>query len=152
MSTSTEKNLRDALSGLLEMYLSGAASGDWGNWNPEDEAEVIAARKALNASTVVQVDDNSTVTERDKLLLRTMYAAMKSTGQDPHETDEQMITQCQIGDEVALAVLVGLRAVATMDSVYVGKAGAMPGTNGGFTMACFIAENVPAGTSLYLRG
>jgi len=36
-----------ALSALLEMYVQLANSGDCGNWNPEEEDEVIAARAAL---------------------------------------------------------------------------------------------------------
>lgn len=37
----------EALSGLLDRYLSLANSGDAGFWNPEKEDEVIAARAAL---------------------------------------------------------------------------------------------------------
>jgi hypothetical protein len=36
-----------ALSGLLKRYTSLVNSGDCGNWNPEEEPEVIAARAAL---------------------------------------------------------------------------------------------------------
>ena len=32
----------------------------------------------------------------------------------------------------------------------VGEAGSMPGTNGGFTMACFYANDVPIGSKLYV--
>ena len=39
--------LTDALSGLLTMYVGMVNSGDCGNWNPEEEKEVIAAREAL---------------------------------------------------------------------------------------------------------
>lgn len=39
--------LAGALSGLLEKYVELVNCGDCGNWNPEDEAEVIAARAAL---------------------------------------------------------------------------------------------------------
>lgn len=42
-----ETPLRSALQGLLDRYLTMVNSGDCGNWEPEDEAEVIAARKAL---------------------------------------------------------------------------------------------------------
>lgn len=47
---STNKTLRDALQGLLDSYISGVESGDWGNWDPEKEEAVIAARAALSAS------------------------------------------------------------------------------------------------------
>lgn len=52
------------------------------------------------------------ISDFDVSLLRAAYEGMRSTGQLPHETDEQMIIQCNLGDEVALAVLEGLRAVA----------------------------------------
>lgn len=42
-----EQKLEKALTNLLNMYLEGANSGDWGNWNPEEDAEVIEAREAL---------------------------------------------------------------------------------------------------------
>ncbi|MCJ8292897.1 MAG: hypothetical protein MJK15_00690 [Colwellia sp.] len=40
----------EALANLLKMYVDGVNCGDWGNWDPEEEAEVIAARKALEAT------------------------------------------------------------------------------------------------------
>ena len=39
--------LRTSLANLLDHYLALANSGDCGNWNPEEEKEVIAARAAL---------------------------------------------------------------------------------------------------------
>ncbi len=39
--------LSAALAGMVERYTSLANSGDCGNWNPEEEPEVIAARAAL---------------------------------------------------------------------------------------------------------
>ena len=36
-----------ALKAFLDMYLSGANSGDWGNWDAEKDPEVIAARAAI---------------------------------------------------------------------------------------------------------
>jgi len=43
----SEANLRKALEDLLNMYVANVNSGDWGYWNPEEDPEVIAARKAL---------------------------------------------------------------------------------------------------------
>lgn len=40
-----------ALNAMLTMYLSGANSGDWGNWNPEEDPEVIMARTAIVKAT-----------------------------------------------------------------------------------------------------
>jgi hypothetical protein len=42
------KRLREALSDLLTRYKSLADSGDAGFWDCEEQAEVIAARAALN--------------------------------------------------------------------------------------------------------
>ena len=39
--------LLESLRVLLALYVRLANSGDCGNWNPEDEPEVIAARAAL---------------------------------------------------------------------------------------------------------
>lgn len=39
--------MREALQNLLYSYLRLANSGDCGNWDPEEEKEVIAARAAL---------------------------------------------------------------------------------------------------------
>ncbi len=41
----SEKSLKK----LLEMYIAMVNSGDCGNWNPEEEEEVIEARNALDA-------------------------------------------------------------------------------------------------------
>jgi len=41
------KEVHRALEDLLEHYLSLANSGDAGFWNPEEEEQVINARKAL---------------------------------------------------------------------------------------------------------
>jgi len=46
---STERT-ETALRELLEMYVQLANSGDCGNWNPEEEDEVIAARAALTTT------------------------------------------------------------------------------------------------------
>jgi hypothetical protein len=40
-------DLEAALSALLNMYVGMANSGDCGNWDPEEEQEVIAARAAI---------------------------------------------------------------------------------------------------------
>lgn len=40
-------SLRKALADLLDHYTELVNCGDCGNWNPETEAEVIAARAAL---------------------------------------------------------------------------------------------------------
>jgi hypothetical protein len=40
-----------ALEGFLAMYIAAANSGDWGNWNPEEDPEVIAARAAISKAT-----------------------------------------------------------------------------------------------------
>ncbi len=39
--------LLQALEVFLESYVRDARSGDWGNWDPEQEPEVIAARAAI---------------------------------------------------------------------------------------------------------
>lgn len=33
---------------LLDNYIAGANSGDWGNWDPEKEPMVIESRRVLN--------------------------------------------------------------------------------------------------------
>jgi hypothetical protein len=43
----TIQEVREALSGLLDHYTQLVNSGDAGNWNPEKEPQVIAARRAL---------------------------------------------------------------------------------------------------------
>jgi len=43
--------LRDALQRFLDMYISCVNSGDWGDWDPETDSEVIQARRALEKST-----------------------------------------------------------------------------------------------------
>lgn len=40
-----------ALQGFLDMYIAAANSGDWGNWDPEEDDEVIAARAAILKAT-----------------------------------------------------------------------------------------------------
>lgn len=45
------ERLRSAAQALLDMYVEGAKSGDWGNWNPEEDDEVIALRQALTKET-----------------------------------------------------------------------------------------------------
>ena len=39
--------LRKALNDMVEMYIGMVNSGDCGNWNPEEDEEVVAARKVL---------------------------------------------------------------------------------------------------------
>lgn len=46
----TTPSLRPALEALLKHYVDGVNSGDGGNWNPEEEPVVIAARAALKES------------------------------------------------------------------------------------------------------
>ena len=61
------ETLRAALQALLDMYVAGANSGDWGNWDVESEPQVIAARAALGqpAVPVVERADSATsVVER----------------------------------------------------------------------------------------
>ncbi|WP_067216652.1 hypothetical protein [Stappia indica] len=41
------RQVQDALQGFLEDYVEGVKSGDWGFWDPEEEAHVIASRAAL---------------------------------------------------------------------------------------------------------
>lgn len=59
-----ETPLRSALQGLLDRYLTMVNSGDCGNWEPEDEAEVIAARKALKTSSTTMHDAAKATEER----------------------------------------------------------------------------------------
>lgn len=48
LAAATEREaMRSALENLLTMYVRMVNSGDYGNWDPETEAEVIAARAAL---------------------------------------------------------------------------------------------------------
>lgn len=42
-----------ALEGMLDMYTAMINSGDCGNWNPENDPEVIAAREAVKAARLV---------------------------------------------------------------------------------------------------
>ena len=61
------ETLRAALQALLDMYLAGANSGDWGNWDVESEPQVIAARAALAqpaAPVVERADSATSVVER----------------------------------------------------------------------------------------
>ena len=44
---SGENKLKKALTALLDRYVGLVNCGDCGNWNPETEEEVIAARAAL---------------------------------------------------------------------------------------------------------
>ena len=65
---SQNETLRAALQALLDMYLTGANSGDWGNWwDVESEPQVIAARAALAqpaAPVVERADSATSVVER----------------------------------------------------------------------------------------
>lgn len=64
---SQNETLRAALQELLDMYLAGANSGDWGNWDVESEPQVIAARAALvqpAAPVVERADSAPPVVER----------------------------------------------------------------------------------------
>ncbi|KKJ75467.1 hypothetical protein WH95_18380 [Kiloniella litopenaei] len=40
-------DLLEALKAFTKMYVQMIESGDCGNWNPEEDAEVIQARKAI---------------------------------------------------------------------------------------------------------
>lgn len=40
-----------ALQSFLASYVRSVKSGDWGNWDPEEEDEVIAARAAIAKTT-----------------------------------------------------------------------------------------------------
>ena len=51
--TNLEIQLYTALKGLTDMYVSMVNSGDCGNWDPEKDKEVIAARSAI---TEVELD------------------------------------------------------------------------------------------------
>jgi hypothetical protein len=44
-------DLLAAMQSLLADYVAGANSGDWGNWNPEQQQVVIAARAAIAKAT-----------------------------------------------------------------------------------------------------
>ena len=44
-------DLLKALQGFLDMYVPMINSGDCGNWNPEKEPQVIAARAAIAKAT-----------------------------------------------------------------------------------------------------
>ena len=46
-SVNNHEKLLDALMGLTEMYVEMVDSGDCGNWDPETDNEVIAAREAI---------------------------------------------------------------------------------------------------------
>lgn len=41
------RDVTDCLSDMTEHYVALAGCGDCGNWNPEEESEVIAARKMI---------------------------------------------------------------------------------------------------------
>ena len=47
MQMAEVQRLRDALTALLDHYVSLVASGDAGKWDAEQEPQVIAARRAL---------------------------------------------------------------------------------------------------------
>lgn len=51
-------NTRTALVDLLDHYLELVNSGDCGNWDPETEPVVIAARKAIGDRFVVEETNN----------------------------------------------------------------------------------------------
>jgi len=46
--------LVEALQGMLDRYTGLVNSGDAGNWNPEDEPDVIKARAALQQAGVTK--------------------------------------------------------------------------------------------------
>lgn len=55
LSANSLPELVEALENMTERYVGLINSGDAGNWNPEKELEVIAARKALaKARTITQ--------------------------------------------------------------------------------------------------
>jgi hypothetical protein len=43
-----------ALADLLDRYVELVVSGDCGNWNPEKEPEVVAARAVLSSKTIAE--------------------------------------------------------------------------------------------------
>ena len=47
------EQLVKALENFTEMYVNSVNSGDWGNWDPETDEEVIMARAALEAGNAV---------------------------------------------------------------------------------------------------
>lgn len=49
MKTCNCEELKTALIKLLDSYVALVKSGDAGNWNPENDEEVILARKALSS-------------------------------------------------------------------------------------------------------
>ena len=53
------ERMRAALDGLLERYVSLVNSGDGGSWNPETEAEVIAARAAIGKPLICREEWNN---------------------------------------------------------------------------------------------
>jgi len=53
------EQMREALAGLLARYVGLVESGDAGNWDAEEEPEVIAARAALTAPAA-EVPEQST--------------------------------------------------------------------------------------------
>ena len=40
-------DIHEALEGMIDMYTALINSGDCGNWDPEEDKEVIAARKSI---------------------------------------------------------------------------------------------------------
>lgn len=50
----SQEQLTQALQGLLDKYTMLVNSGDAGNWDPEEEPEVIAARAAISATHPAQ--------------------------------------------------------------------------------------------------
>lgn len=50
----SQEQLTQALQGLLDKYTMLVNSGDTGNWDPEEEPEVIAARAAISATQPAQ--------------------------------------------------------------------------------------------------
>lgn len=54
-----QRELGAALQGLLDRYVGMINSGDCGHWDPEQEAEVIAARKAIEQLSTCQRPEGS---------------------------------------------------------------------------------------------
>jgi len=59
----SQEQLIQALQGLLDKYTMLVNSGDAGNWDPEEEPEVIAAHAALSATQPAQAAQSAAASE-----------------------------------------------------------------------------------------
>ena len=53
------RELEGVLRGILDRYVTLVDSGDAGNWNPEEEPQVIAARAALSVQPHTHKGDST---------------------------------------------------------------------------------------------